>query len=50
MAPTQAGYTPTLSTFLAYLKDKENNPVESCIELLVSLVTPTHVCRVVNIY
>ncbi|KFY31041.1 hypothetical protein V493_01453 [Pseudogymnoascus sp. VKM F-4281 (FW-2241)] len=38
MAPTQAGYTPTLSTFLAYLKDKENHPVESCIELLVSLL------------
>ncbi|KAL5345927.1 hypothetical protein V496_04742 [Pseudogymnoascus sp. VKM F-4515 (FW-2607)] len=38
MAPSQAGYTPTLSTFLAYLKDKENHPVESCIELLISLL------------
>ncbi|KFY87587.1 hypothetical protein V500_06879 [Pseudogymnoascus sp. VKM F-4518 (FW-2643)] len=38
MAPSQAGFTPTLSTFLAYLKDKENNPVESCIELLISLL------------
>jgi hypothetical protein len=38
MAPIEPGHAPHLASFLAYLKDKENKPIESCIEYLVSYV------------
>jgi len=48
MAPTQAGYAPNLSAFLAYLRDKENNPIESCIEFLISCVNPPELDRILQ--
>ena len=41
MAPQfEAGYTPNLASFLHYIKEKENNSIESCIDALVSSVPP----------